>query len=194
MRADGEDSDSWQVFLEKLYQAGLTPENGLRLLVADGAQGFRSAYENVYWHTPLQRCVFHKLQNLTQALEVPAEYDRQAARTFRTTFLRQAAEIWQAEEEAEARHRYQGFCETWRAQQPEAIRKLCRDFEDTLTFYSIQEQAARQGELWPARLLRTTSPLERMFREFRRRYRQAILFHSSAGLLALTAYLARRFS
>lgn len=49
MRADGEDRASWQQFLETLYESGLTPENGLALLVADGGQGFRAAYENTYW-------------------------------------------------------------------------------------------------------------------------------------------------
>jgi 4-alpha-glucanotransferase len=69
-----------------------------------------------------------------------------------------------------------------------------RDFDDTLTFYAIQEQAVRRGEQWPAHLLRTTSPLERSFREFRRRYRNAVLFHSVLGALAVTSQLAERFS
>jgi transposase-like protein len=80
MRADGEDIASWQKFLEALYEAGLTPENGLALLVSDGATGFRPAYENVYWQVPLQRCVFHKLRNIAQAIRIPAELDRPAAR------------------------------------------------------------------------------------------------------------------
>jgi len=63
-----------------------------------------------------------------------------------------------------------------------------------LTFYTVQEQAAQRGEDWPAQVLRTTSPLERMFREFRQRYRKAILFHSATGLQAVTAQLANRFS
>ena len=49
MRAEGEDTDSWQQFLEKLYLAGVTPENGLAMLAADGSKGFRAAYENMYW-------------------------------------------------------------------------------------------------------------------------------------------------
>lgn len=194
MRAKGEDLDSWQLFLEGLYEAGLSSENGLRLLVADGGQGFRAAYENVYWQTPLQRCVFHKLRNLADALQSPAELDRPAVRQFRTEFLRSAARIWQAADETQARQLQQAFCDTWQTQQPKAIAKLKQDFDDTLTFFSVQEQAALRGEHWPARSLRTTSPLERMFREFRQRYRRAILFHSFAGLQAATAQLAQRFS
>lgn len=194
MRAEGEDAASWQTFLEGLWEAGLTPANGLGLLVSDGGAGFRAAYENVYWQVPLQRCVFHKLRNLAQALQGPAGLDRQAAHQFRTEFLRSAARIWQAPDEGEARQRYTAFCETWQTGQSKAIQSLQRDFDATVTFYAVQEQAAQRDEHWPAHLLRTTSPLERMFREFRQRYRKAILFHSVTGLQAVTAQLADRFS
>jgi len=194
MRTDGEDAASWQKFLEALYAAGLTRENGLALLVSDGSAGFRNAYENVYWQVPLQRCVFHKLRNIAQALRIPAELDRQAAHAYRTDFIQSTARIWQAADETEARRLYSAFCETWHVCQAKAIRTLARDFEDTLTFYTVQEQAALQGEIWPAHLLRTTSPLERTFREFRRRFRNAVLFHSATGLQAVAAHLADRFS
>jgi hypothetical protein len=64
----------------------------------------------------------------------------------------------------------------------------------TLTFYAVQQRALERGEIWPAYRLRTTSPLERMFREFRRRFRSALLFHSEAGAVATTALIATRFS
>jgi putative transposase len=193
-RADGEDAASWQTFLEGLYEAGLTPENGLAMLVSDGGTGLRAAYENMYWQVPLQRCVFHKLRNVAQAIHVPAGLERQIAHEYRTHLLRSAARIWQAQDETEARQRYRAFCETWQNKQAKAVQTLARDFDDTLTFYAIQEQAALRNEQWPAHLLRTTSPLERMFREFRQRYRKAILFHSVTGLQAVTAQLADRFS
>jgi transposase-like protein len=142
MRADGEDAASWQTFLEGLWEAGLTPENGLALLVSDGGTGLRAAYENVYWQVPLQRCVFHKLRNIAQAIRVPAGLERQAGHELRTEFLRAAARIWQAPDETEARQRYRAFCETWQTQQAKAVQTLARDFDDTLAFYTVQEQAA----------------------------------------------------
>jgi len=194
MRADSEDTDSWQKFLEQLYDAGITPENGLALLVADGSSGFRSAYENRYWMVPLQRCVFHKLRNISEALRIPAGLNRKAAREYRTQFLRQAARIWQAQDVQEARLLYHAFCQEWLASQPKAIATLSRDFDETLTFFAIQEQAAELGQIWSPQFLRTTSHLERRFREFRRRYRNAILFHSEAGAQAATVHLVNRFS
>jgi transposase-like protein len=194
MRADSEDTASWQQFLEQLFDAGITAENGLALLVSDGAPGLLAARENVYWQVPLQRCVFHKLRNVAQTLSTPSSLDRQAGQQYRTQFLRQAAHIWQASDEMEARQRYAAFCQRWQSQQPKAVETLQRDFDATLTFYAVQEQAAEHNEAWPARLLRTTSPLERTFRDFRRRYRLAVVFHSEAGACATTSQLAARFS
>ena len=194
MLASGEDHDSWVIFLERLYEMGIAPENGLALLVSDGGTGFRSAYESRYWMVPLQRCIFHKLQNVAKAIHTPTSLDRQTAHEFRTHFLRQAGQIWQADDETEARLRYQAFCQEWQVRQPKAIETLSRDFDQTLTFFAVQQQAAARGETWPAHILRTTSPLERMFREFRRRYRNAILFSSPVGAIATTAQIAARFS
>ena len=107
--------------------------------------------------------------------------DQQAARQFRTDFIRSAAHIWQADHLADARLLQSSFSDLRRAKQPKAIQTLERDFDDTLAFFDVQEAAAARGEVWPARFLRTTSPLERMFREFRRRFRNALAFHSQNG-------------
>jgi putative transposase len=193
-RADGEDTSSWEQFLERLDALGVTPQNGLALLVGDGSPGLWAAYQNRYWMVPMQRCVFHKLKNIATAFRPPAGLDRQTVRQLRLQFLRSAARIWQAQDEYEARDRYLRFCQQWRSSQPQAIDTLTRDFDETLTFYAVQQKAADRGEDWPAHLLRTTSQLERSFREFRRRYRCAVLFHSERGALAVTDAVASRFS
>ena len=43
MQAEGEDEASWRTFLEQLWDSGLTPENGLKLLISDGGSGFQAA-------------------------------------------------------------------------------------------------------------------------------------------------------
>jgi hypothetical protein len=50
MRADGDDTASWQKFLETPYEARLTPENGLAMLASDGGTGLRSAAR--IWQAP----------------------------------------------------------------------------------------------------------------------------------------------
>lgn len=193
-RADGEDEKSWQKFMEMLWETGLTPENGLKMVVSDGGTGFEAAYQNVYWSVLRQRCVFHKLKNIARDLNCPDGLDRLAKREFSTDFLRSASRIWQADDKTQAIRLHTAFCTKWQDTQPKAIKTLKRDFEATLAFYDAQEYAEANGELWPARFLRTTSPLERMFREFRFRFRQAVLFHSPAGIQAVVAQLASRFS
>lgn len=194
MQAEGEDEKSWHTFMERLWESGLTPENGLKLVVSDGGTGFEAAYQNMYWSVLRQRCVFHKLKNLAHALKLAQNLDPQAKKNFSTEFLRSASRIWQADNKTQAIHLYQAFCEQWQKTHPKAIQSLQRDFEATLAFYDAQEYAETIGEQWPAHFLRTTSPLERMFREFRRRFRQAVLFHSNAGLFAATTQIAARFS
>ena len=193
-RAEGEDTASWQRFLEQLDEMGLTPQHGVALLIGDGSPGLWAAYQNRFWRIPLQRCVFHKLKNIAQAFRSPAGFDRKTAQEQRLQFIRSAARIWQAADEEQARERFTVFCQHWQTQQPQAIETLSRDFEETLAFYSVQQRAANQGQNWPAHLLRTTSQLERTFREFRRRYRSAVLFHSDRGARAVTALIADHFS
>jgi transposase-like protein len=192
--AEGEDSISWEQFLDQLDALGISPMNGLALLVGGGSPGLWVAYQNRYWRVPMQRCVFHKLQNIAGAFHPPAGVDRKTARQQRRQFLRNAAQIWQAEDPSEAQDRYQRFCQQWRTVQAQAVATLTRDFEETLTFYTVQQQAAERGEAWPSHLLRTTSQLERSFRTFRHRYRSAVLFHSTQGAEAVTASIADRFS
>ena len=194
MRANGEDEDSWRKFLEMLWDSGLTPTNGLVMLASDGSKGFEAAYQKLYWMVLHQRCVFHKLKNVGRALDFPSDWDRQVRKEYGTEFLRSASRIWQAPDKSEALQVYSAFCKQWQAKQPKALKTLSRDFNATLAFYDAQELAETKGEQWPSHFLRTTSPLERMFREYRRRFRQAVLFQSPSGLQAVSAQLASRFS
>ncbi len=189
---DGEDGASWQAFLEALQEHGISPEHGLRMVVTDGSAGFAQAHTLSLWRVPHQRCVFHKLQNIKQALDLSAYPDPQSRRSLVRTVLRQAREIWKAPTKTEAYARYEAFCAQWVQDQPEAVATLRRDFDDTLTFYDVRDKVQReQGEHWPETCLRTTSPLERTFRELRRRFAQAVLFQSKQGVCATTALFFR---
>lgn len=188
-----EDEASWEALLTQMWERGIGPERGLCLLVGDGAAGLEAARRTVYWEVAFQRCVFHKLRNIWRDILLPEGLEGKAARAYKRRFIRSAARIWQAPDEIRARRRQSQFCHKWEAQQPMAIATLQRDFDATLTFYRIQSTAAQRGQLWPARRLRTNSPLEREFRTCRRRLAGAVLFHSFAGLAAmLHQWLVRR--
>jgi transposase-like protein len=182
---EAENEESWEALLTQMFERGICPERGLRLLVADGAPALLPARKTVYWDVPFQRCVFHKLRNIWRAIVLPEGLEGKAAKAYKRRFIRSAARIWQAATEKEARRLQRKFCKKWEQKQPKAIATLQRDFDDTLTFYRVQQAAAECGERWPAHCLRTTSHLEREFRAWRRRLRGAVLFHSSRGLTAV---------
>ena len=180
-----EDEAGWDALLSQMWKRGITPERGLRLLVANGAAGLKAAHPTVYWDVPIQRCVFHKLRNLWRATVGPEELQSMPARVYLRRFIRSVARIWQAPDTKTARRRQRRLCAEWENQQPQAVATLRRDFEATLTFYQLQKQVPRQGAHWPAHRLRTTSLQKRTFRAFRRRFQWAVLFHSSSRLSAV---------
>ncbi len=188
-----EDRDSWEQLLDRLVARGVTPARGLRLVVGDGSAGLEEARQTVLWDVPFQRCIFHKLRNIGQAIAVPNELSVPARKSYRRRLIRSAARIWQAPTVAGARQRRAEFCQRWQEAQPDAVACLNRDFEATLTFYELLAATAAAGTPWPAHAVRTTSPLEREFRAWRKRLRSAVLFHSLAGLKAvISQFLFRR--
>lgn len=179
-----EDEASWARFLLQLHRIGLSPENGLCLLIGDGASGLEAARQRLFWDVPFQRCVFHKLRNIWRKLEVPQEMPARETRLHKRQLIRMASEVWQAVDEEEAYWRQRYLCQSWQHAQPKAVATLQRDFDLTVSFYQVQKKASQQGETWPAHQLRTTSPLERECRTFRKRLRSAVVFHSNLGLKA----------
>ena len=145
-------------------------------------------------NTPFQRCIFHKLQNVSRDLLPPPTLSRAQARDYKQAILQQAEKIWEAAAERDARQRLQTSCLRWQAEQPATVATLQRDFDLTLTFFSVQVDASLRGEQWPMQLLRTSSHLERENREIRSRFRRALLFHSLEGLSAslFLLFLMRR--
>lgn len=65
--ATGETQAAWHHFLGELYRKGLTEET-TQLMLRDGSQGLESALDYHYYGVPHQRCIFHKIKNLTEHL------------------------------------------------------------------------------------------------------------------------------
>jgi len=180
--AENESEESWGDLLFAVKQIQLRTPGRWELLIGDGAGGLAAAHQIYCANIPLQRCIFHKLRNFSRDLVIPDGMDRPNARTYRQSILNEACLIWQANGEVQAWQRYHAFCIKWLPQQPKAVHTLGRDFELTLAFFPVRQLALERGEVWPLSHLRTTSHLERENRNFRRRLRQAVLFHSQEGL------------
>ena len=181
----GEDRDSWLRLLNRLEGRGLRPHLGLELFIHDGGTGVIAALKDLFPDVPHQRCIFHKLRNILQAISFPEDITPQERRDLSLRIIRQAQRIWQAPTLNEALKRYHRFCHQWQPTQPDAVLTLQRDFQDTVTFYLVRER----HRIWPARYLRTTSLLERLNRSLRFRFRRAGAFHSVTGLNAALVQL-----
>jgi transposase-like protein len=182
--ADGESEQAWKDLLFQVQQMELSSKGHIELLIGDGSIGFEAARQCYYPNVPFQRCIFHKLRNVGRDLETPIGMDHKTGRDYRRAILLEAAQIWQSPDEIQAQKSFLAFCKKWEMTQPKAVRTLQRQFDLTLSFYQVQYNAKCREEIWPTTLLRTTSQLERENRNFRRRFRQAVLFHSQVGLEA----------
>jgi hypothetical protein len=178
-----EEAEAWLTFLTDLEQQGIRGANGLRLLIHDGGSGLCAALQTIDFDAAQQRCLFHKLRNIANALQLDPELTPKQRRRQRRAILKDFAAIWDAKDYATALHRYLRVCRQYRQTQPEAVATLRRDFRSTLTYYQIE----RQHPNWPRPCLRTTSYLERLNRRFRQRIRSANAYHSDAGVLAMLA-------
>jgi hypothetical protein len=69
--AAGESGAEWDKLLGRLIRRQLWQTRGLQLLVHDGGSGLKAALQRWYHEVPSQRCVFHKLRNVWQAIVVP---------------------------------------------------------------------------------------------------------------------------
>jgi transposase-like protein len=187
---EDESAATWLTFLTHLEEQGIRGAQGLQLIIHDGGSGLCTALETVYFGAPQQRCLFHKLRNIAQALEWPEDWPPERRRKYHRTILKEFTAIWQADHLPLALQRYQRVVDKYAAGQPKAIACLQRCFSDTLTYYHIEQQHAD----WPRTCLRTTSQLERFNRHLRQRIRVAGAYHSDAGILAMIAQLADQYA
>jgi transposase-like protein len=193
--APGENQACWHHFLGDLYRKGITEET-TKLVVSDGSKGLESALDYHYYGVPHQRCIFHKIKNLTDHL-VFEEFDltgaqgdtqaeRQARAARRKAILADASAVYERHGEAEIRQRAALFHAKWQQREPAAIAAFFVDFDKTLSYLRVDLPEA----LLP--LVRTTNLLERFHRETRRKQHDIGMFHSEHGCEVLWYLMAMR--
>jgi putative transposase len=139
--------------------------------------------EQIYPHIPHQRCLFHKLRNLWQAIALPQGLSKAETLARKRDLMRQLRAIFYAPTQIEAHRRRDAFCTQWATDQPALVAILGRDWDDSVAFHRV----LLAFPSWPHQRLRTTSLLERVNRSLRRLFRAAGAFHSEAGWLAAVA-------
>ena len=144
-----ESKASWKELLLDLKDRGL--QHGPLLAVGDGAMGFWAALEEVFPATRAQKCWFHKMGNVLNAL--PRSGHGRAKQALQ--------EIWMAPTRKEAHTAFDRFVSQYGAKYPKAAEKLTKDRDALLAFYDFP------AEHWAH--LRTTNPIESTFATVRHR-------------------------
>jgi putative transposase len=145
-----ESTESWADLLRSCKRRGM---RGPVLAVGDGALGFWAAVREVFPDTREQRCWFHKIANVLNALPKSAQPGAKAA----------LAEIWNAEDKEHAEAAARAFAADYGTKWPKAAAKVTEDLDTLLAFYDYP------AEHWIH--LRTTNPIESTFATVRLRQR-----------------------
>ena len=150
--ADGfrELSESWADLLRDAKRRGMTAPV---LAVGDGALGFWKAVREVFPQTREQRCWWHKIGNVLNALPKSAQPGAKKA----------LAEIYAAEDKTHAAAAAASFAAEYGVKWPKAAAKITDDLDVLLSFYDYP------AEHWIH--LRTTNPIESTFATVRLRTR-----------------------
>lgn len=145
-----ESTESWLDLLRSARDRGMQAPV---LAIGDGALGFWAALRQVWPETREQRCWFHKIANVLNALPKSAQAGAKAA----------LGEIWNAEDRSHAEKAVRRFAANYGAKWPKAVAKITEDLEELLAFYDYP------AEHWVH--LRTTNPIESTFATVRLRQR-----------------------
>ena len=145
-----ESTESWADLLRSAKRRGMRAPV---LAVGDGALGFWAAVRQVFPETREQRCWFHKIANVLNALPKSAQPSAKAA----------LAEIWNAEDKDHAQAAAKAFAADYGIKWPKAAAKITDDLDVLLEFYDYP------AEHWIH--LRTTNPIESTFATVRLRQR-----------------------
>jgi len=160
-----ESKASWCELLLELRKRGL--QAGPLLACGDGAMGFWAAMEEVFPQTKHQRCWFHKMGNVLNAL--PKSQQGRAKKALQ--------DIWMAATRADALVAFNEFVDGYSAKYPKVAEKLIEDRDELLAFYDFP------AEHWQH--LRTTNPIESTFATVRHRTKRTRNCVSRATFLGL---------
>jgi transposase-like protein len=148
--APSERESAWKNFLWSLHRRGLTGQ-ALKLITTDGGGGLIAAVQEVYPFVARQRCWFHKMQNVATKVR----------RKDQTRVLHGLRPVYTAANRREAERAALAWAKLWRDRYPDAVKCVADDVEALLAFYEVPAPQRR--------MVRTTNPIERRFREVRRR-------------------------
>jgi len=156
-QSESESEVCWSSFLEDLIRRGLIGNN-LKLISTDGNAGMIAAIKSLWPYVPRQRCWVHKLRNIAS----------KTRRSNEKSCLDGAKQIYLAENRTQAIHRFKLWRDKWKDVETKAVMCMQNDIGEMLEFFELPKEHQKT--------MRTTNPIERVFREVRRRIRTISCF------------------
>jgi len=148
-RTSLENESGWRGFLSRLVSRGLKPSE-LALVISDEHGGLLKAASEVLGDVPHQLCWAHRMRNVRKAVDA---CDRKAV-------VGGLQDVYRAANLGAAKKALVRWCARWRPKYPGVVASVEEDSGLLLAFFACPELH------WE--YVRTSNPIERVFRELRR--------------------------
>lgn len=168
---DKESASSWREFFKDLKSRGLQGHL-VKLGIMDGLSGLESVFKEEFINADIQRCQVHIARNVIA--KVPVKFKREVADSLRDIFYVSTKE--------KAIKSFEAFKKKWNNIIPSAVRCLERNFEKSITYLKFDES------LWVT--LRTTNPIERINKEFKRRTKPMEIVGGEKSLYNILTFIS----
>ena len=170
-KGDKESASSWREVFKDLKARGLRKDI-VELGIMDGLPGLMTVFEEEFPNAKIQRCQVHVARNVLCKVSWKSRGEV-------TDALR---DIFYAGNRTKATEAFHRFVVRYEQSQPSAVQCLSKVIEQCLTFYSFPEHE------WPS--LRTTNPIERVNKEFKRRTKPMEILAGEKSAYRLLSFIA----
>jgi len=168
---DREKAELWADIFTDLARRGLDMK-GVELGIMDGLPGLEDVFRRCFPQAQTQRCQVHVKRN---ALRRVRKADREA-------FSKEVNTVFYAPSEAQARKNFHRLKETWHNRFPGAVSVIERDLDSLLRFFQFDPM------YWTT--IRTTNPIERLNKEFKRRTKAMEVTGGETSTYRILTYVA----
>jgi transposase-like protein len=172
VQGDKDARSAWEMVFTLLKERGLDG-SAVQLGIMDGLPGLAEAFLEAFPSARVARCWIHKLRNVLPL--VPRRYQAE--------FKHDWDKVAYAKDRSDAEAAFKALQERWHPVAGDAVARFERDLGALLCHYDFPR------DYWSA--LRTTNPIERVNKEFKRRSKSMEQMGAD-GLKALLAFTALR--
>lgn len=169
-RGDKESAGTWREIFKDLKSRGMNAD--IKLGIMDGLTGLMKVFQEEFSEAKVQRCQVHVSRNV---LSKVSKNKKQEV----TDRLR---DIFYASTRVKAKEKFEEFVNKYNKEMPSAVTCLSNVIEKCLTFYSFPQ------EEWIS--LRTTNPIERVNKEFKRRTKSMEILAGENSAYRLLSFIA----